>query len=45
MYIFEVSSGISKKIVIRQVNPADLTSLTRKRYFFTWKSLKEIAII
>lgn len=45
MFIFEMSSGISKKIVISQVNPADLTSLTRKRYFFTWKALKQSAII
>ena len=45
MFIFEMSSGISKKIVISQVNPADLASLTRKRYFFSWKSLKQSAII
>jgi signal-transduction protein with cAMP-binding, CBS, and nucleotidyltransferase domain len=45
MYIFEVSTGYSKKVVISQVNPADLTSLTRKRYFFTWKSLKQKAAI
>lgn len=45
MYIFEVNSGISKKAVISLVEPADFTSLTRKRYFFTWKSLKQKATI
>jgi hypothetical protein len=45
MYIIEVCSGISKKVIISQVNPADLTSLTRKKYFFTWKSLKQSAIM
>lgn len=45
MYIFEVSSGISKKAVISLVEPADFTCLTRTRYFFTWKSLKQKATI
>lgn len=39
MYIFDVSSGISKSVVISEVNPLDLISLTRKRYFFNWKLL------
>lgn len=44
MYIFEVSSGISKKVVISRLDPADFTKLTRKRYFFSWKSLKQTAV-
>src|SRR5690349_8840115 len=39
MYIFEVSSGYSWKVVISKVIPSDVKSLTRKRYFFDWKLL------
>lgn len=40
-----MNSGISKKAVISLVEPADFTCLTRTRYFFTWKSLKQKATI
>ena len=44
MYIFEVCSGISKKVVISLANTEDLKILNRKRYFFIWKSLKQAAV-
>jgi hypothetical protein len=45
MYIIEVCNGVCKKVVIIQVDPLDFASLTPKRYFFNWNSLKQPATI
>jgi hypothetical protein len=45
MYIIEVSSGVRNKVVIIPVEQADFKILTRKRYSFTWNSLKRSASI
>jgi hypothetical protein len=45
MYIKEVCSGVCKKAVISQVEPTDFANLTKTRYFFTWKLLKQTAAI
>jgi hypothetical protein len=45
MYIIEVSGGFRKKVVIILVEELDFKILTRKRYFFIWKSLKQSASI
>ena len=45
MYIIEVCSGVCRKAVITPVEPLDFASLTRKRYFFNWNSLKRTATI
>jgi len=45
MYIIEVCSGVCRKVVIKEVEPLDFANLTRKRYFFNWKSLGKTATI
>jgi hypothetical protein len=45
MYIIEVCSGLCKKAIISQVNSEDFKTLTKNRYSFTWKSLKQTATI
>jgi hypothetical protein len=45
MYITEVCSGVCKKAVISQVEPEDFANLTKTRYFFAWKSLRQTAAI
>jgi hypothetical protein len=45
MYIKEVCSGVCKKALIKQVEPTDFANLTKSRYFFTWKSLRQTATI
>jgi hypothetical protein len=45
MYKIEVCSGLCKKVVISQVNAEDFKLLTKKRFFFTWKSLNKTAVI
>lgn len=45
MYIIQVSSGACRKVVINRVEPLDFAKITRKRYFFNWKSLNQTATI
>ena len=45
MYIIEVCSGVCKKAVISLVEPIDFANLTKVRYSFTWKSLRQTATI
>jgi hypothetical protein len=45
MYIIEVSTQCRKKVVIMPIEPEDLLFLTRKRYSFSWKSLRHISTI
>jgi len=40
-----VCNGVCKKAVISQVEPKDFATLTKMRYYFTWKSLKQTAAI
>lgn len=45
MYIFEMCSGISRKVVISEVQPPDFAVLTKKRYSFNWQSLKRTSTV
>lgn len=40
MEIVELASGLKKPIIIRKVEEEDFPVLTKKRYFFVWKTFK-----
>lgn len=41
MIITHIATGEKRKVVINSVKPEDFKVLTKKRYFFSWKLLKD----
>ena len=45
MEIMEVASGLKKPVVISLAEKRDFKLLTKKRYFFDWKSIQDSAVV